>query len=360
LKNENDSVIIKRGEKIMDYSAILSKDKLNILITGDSLSYNRYGYYDTPKENAFNCSPGMPSWAFSLRNRLYFTDEQFVYADDLVFPCKSVAGIDSTSADLYAELFPTKIRTLFPRGDISFSIPVSGDQVVLYFQNRHEGYCTFDIEIDGETKATNVSNRTTPERFNGFEPMLICLEYKNRESHTVTLKNIRGNNPKITVCACGAKYKNITMSGKGNQCVSFFNENFDERIADVCPDFIIMTLSANDRARISLNEYELELKKLLENIFGKLPNSKLLFLIPPSSRDPDDAENNTTPYTSDTVSAKYNDVTYKVCRDYDADIFDISSLFKEQDISSWRFDSIHLNKNGNNILLEALITKLNI
>lgn len=42
----------------------------NIVITGDSLSYNRYGYDAIPRENAWDCAPDTGSWSFRLRDLL--------------------------------------------------------------------------------------------------------------------------------------------------------------------------------------------------------------------------------------------------------------------------------------------------
>ena len=121
-----------------------------------------------------------------------------------------------------------------------------------------------------------------------------------------------------------------------------------------------MTLSANDRARISTEQYENDIKRLFGDILARFPECKTLFLIPPSSRDQNDPQNNCSPYTSDDVSNKFNNITCKICNGFNIDLLDTSSLFDGLSIYSWRFDNIHLNQNGNEILLEAICQRLGI
>ena len=43
-------------------------DGARIVVTGDSLSYNRYDYDPVHRLNAFDCFPDMGSWPFRLRD----------------------------------------------------------------------------------------------------------------------------------------------------------------------------------------------------------------------------------------------------------------------------------------------------
>ena len=82
------------------------------------------------------------------------------------------------------------------------------------------------------------------------------------------------------------------------------------------------------------------------------------------------------PYTSLLTAEAYNRTMEAVCRNlgkdgyngfglnedrqYDIESMRISDLFDDQDVSSWRFDNIHLNHHGNQVLLDALCKKLGL
>ena len=55
----------------------------NIVITGDSLSYNRYSYDEAWRTNAADCFVGMDSWSFKLRKSLISNTRGFVYGDEI-------------------------------------------------------------------------------------------------------------------------------------------------------------------------------------------------------------------------------------------------------------------------------------
>lgn len=344
-----------------------SKKKENIIITGDSISFNRYDYYaDSLGFDAFCYGAGMPSWAFSLRDRLYFCDPQFIFGKDLEFNCKSVSGLDNNSSLPHTEMFGGRIQTLSPCGDVTFEAPIKGGEIVLYLQKRLDDSCTFDVWVDGRPALSNVDTTGNEGMFLGYEPLLLRLECKtDSDKHTVTFKNIRGKHPKITVCGAGAEYRNIVLNGKGSQKASFFIENFEDRIARHSPDLIIITLSANDRAYITPAEYERDTNELFSLIFGGFPECRVLFLLPPSSQNPDDPKSDILPFTSDETAEKYNLITEQAVEAFRKKGFDISSmrissLFEGMAVSDWRFDNIHLNKNGNKILLEAVAKAINL
>ena len=80
-----------------------------------------------------------------------------------------------------------------------------------------------------------------------------------------------------------------------------------------------------------------------------------------------------SPYTSIHTAESYNRTIRRVCEqlgkapydgfvindstDYDIDILDTPSLFEHEPPKFWRFDNIHLNRHGNEVLFNALINK---
>lgn len=350
----------------MTYQEILSKDGARILITGDSLAYNRYSYDRTPRENAFDCGVGMGSWSFALRDRILTSDPYFVYGDELQFSCKAVRGIDHLLEIPYTAMFEGRVQTLHPIGAVSFCVSVQNNQVVLYLQRRADSECTFDIYMDGNIAASDVCTKGDPKEFAGYGLYPVVLPCsKNRSEHYITLANIRGNAPKITIAGAGSKHIDFFLSGKGNQCTRYFVENFEERIGKYAPELVLLSLTANDRGRISAQEMQADLQELFTILFSRFPKCKVLFLLPPSAHNPAEPDSCVSPYTSLIVAETYCCTAEKVCRDFSRKGFDletlcIASLFADMDVSAWRYDNIHMNQRGNSILLEAVADRLGI
>lgn len=359
----------------MSYIETLNKNGANILITGDSIAYNRYGYDLEARENAYNCGVGMPSWSFALRDRIYKSDKQFILGADIRFSCETVAGIDNESAVPHTAMFAGKIQTLLPNESVTFSVPIQGNQIVLYLQKRLDAPCVFDIEIDGETVITDVSTEGKTDEFAGYGLLVLCLPCNaSRKTHTIEFLHIRGESPKITVAGVGAVYKNIVLNGKGGECVSYFIEHFEQRIGQYAPDLLILTLGANDRAQIAPDRLRRDLVQLFSLIGDRFPSCKVLFLLPPSSHCEDDPDRDAVPYTSLLTAEVYNRTIEQVCARfgkeadygmenkllYAIETMRIADLFDDAAVSVWRYDNVHLNPYGNERLLQAVSERLGI
>ena len=362
----------------MTYKEILDKKSANILITGDSLSYNRYGYDDKHRENAYNCGVGMSSWSFSLRDLIYKSDPQFLFGEDISFNCKTIVGIDNNPEVPNTAMFGGKIKTLFPEENVLFTVPIKNDEIVLYLQKRIDHPCRFDVFVDNKLAAKDVNTHGNTEDFAGYGLMLLRLPCDSDIGyHTVEFKNICGDSPKITVAAIGGEYKNIILNGKGGEPVNFFVDNFKERIARYNPDLIILSLGGNDRIMTSPENLRINLIKLFSMIFDKSPSCKVLYLLPPSSHYPSDPDRDVSPYSSIITAETYNRTIERVCRRlgkedgydgfgtnnysvYDIDTMRISDLFDNDAVLQWRYDNIHLNPYGNEVLLKAVADRLGI
>jgi len=348
----------------MDYSSVIFKNNASILITGDSISYNRYSFDDTPRTNAYDCGAGMPSWSFRLRDYLYTLDKQFLYGDEIEFPCKWVAGIDNDSEVPNTAMFGGRIKTLYPSDDVTFSVNIKGDKIVLYLQQRLDAACVFDIEVDGALAAQNVSTQGSADYFAGYALMQVALPCSiEKTEHIISFINIRGDAFKITVAGVGSREMQINLTGKGSMTTTFFLDNFEERIGRYCPDLLIITLGANDRIFDAPAVLRGHLSELFAKVFEVSPECKILFLIPPASHHPDFPIKDFPGYTSlDTIEV-YDRVTQEIC-DEDGkgqiETLSIRKLFEGLKVEDWRFDNIHLNKYGNNALFDAIINKLNL
>ena len=344
---------------------IFRKDGATVVITGDSLAYNRYGYDKKGRHNAQDCGAGLPSWAFALRDRIYGMDPQFALGESLAADCEAVPGLDNDSPVPFTAVFGGRLKTLYPKAEASFAAPIRGSRVVLYLQRRLEGSCVFDVYVDGALAAADVDTAGDPADFAGYGLLVLPLSCEERDSHTLSFRNIRGEAPKITVAAVGSRYVNVVLTGKGGECADYFAGHFEERIGAFRPDLLLLSLGANDRGYRTVFAMQEALTVLYEKVFARVPECNVLHLLPPSSHDPEDPEADVMPYCSDQLAEVYNRSIRRLCvrfRDAGRNIeaFPIYDLFADMEVAEWRFDNIHMNPRGNRVLLEALCEKLGI
>lgn len=359
------------------YLDILQKQNLKVLITGDSLSYNRYTYYEEPHMNAYECGVGMPSWSFRLRDKIYALDSQLIYGSDISFNCSGEAGVFDNAADKYAAAFDGKGYTIAPNGDVEFNVSIKSNQLCVYFQTRPENFCTFDLYIDGILAKKGINLKGEKDFFKGYALLPVAVECdKDLNEHKIEFRNIKGENPKITVAAVGSKFTDINLTGKGSQTTRFFIDNFDERIGCFLPDLLIISLIGNDRARVAPEVMRKDLLEFFARVFKMNKDCKILFLLPPYSHFPSRPDMDSTPHSSIDTANLYNRVVYDVVENMgkdwykqegltptakpDVQILAICDLFDKDDTASWRADNIHLNQNGNNVLLKAVCKILDI
>jgi len=359
---------------------ILSNENVNILITGDSLSYNRYSYDECARENAYNCGVGMESWSFQLRDHVYTSDPQFVYGDELQFDCKSVKGIANDSQVPHTAMFGGKIQTLYPKEEITdrngclhservitFRVTVKSEEIVLYLQRRIDAPCVFDVYVDGVMTMQDVHTQGAMEDFAGYGLMLVSVPCdRERDQHFIKFANIRGDSPIITVAGVGVKRRNIVLNGKGGETVRFFLEHFEERIGRYTPDLLILSITGNDRLMVAPEVLRKDLTELFSKIFQNTPECRVLLLLPPLTHNPLCPEEDVYPYSGLLTAEVYCRVAERVCEKlrkdlgYHIDSLRISSLFDKENVDLWRYDDIHLNRYGNKVLLEAVAGRLGL
>ena len=139
----------------------------NIVITGDSLSYNRYSYDDEPRVNAYDCHIGMDSWSFRIRKEFISSAPGFLYGCEINLSEEKVCGMGEGIDDING-IFGDKVVTVTPKnGMIHFDVESDADEFVIYFQTRPDNYCRFNIYADGVLVKKLVENECFLEYVGG-------------------------------------------------------------------------------------------------------------------------------------------------------------------------------------------------
>ena len=332
----------------------------NLVITGDSLSYNRYGYLPDARVNAWDCPVGMGSWSFRICHSFISSAKGFKYADELEFSGETISGIGE-GFDPMDAVFGERVRTVSTKeGKISFKVQSDNGKVVLYLQKRPRNYCRFKASVDGIVHGEIIDTYGDSAFFRGWSVLhveLVCDENKNL--HEVVLFDFEyaDDNPKVTVAGVGAELKCAVVTGQGCRTAKFINYHFEQRVANFSPDALVLIFGGNDVLYYSPEEYKENLEIFFNTMKARFHKCKILTVtIPPSALY--SGLTNGVKYETqqdwDENQDKYNKVMIELSKKYGAETIITEELFKGIPVEKWRIDDVHMTPFGNDVLFDKV------
>lgn len=362
-------------EEGKDLYSLLSRDDISVVITGDSLSYNRYDFDDQSRINAYDCYPGMPSWSFMLRDAIYQNDSFYIFGDSICYNgCKWSRGNAPENPDTLKYSCPNhgKVATIFIEdcADIcSFTYRHSNsdtDKVILYMQKRPDQFaCIFDIYVDDELILPEIDNIGDNARFQGWELFELELlipgdgmphevSFRNiRKKDSVCLKNPLDTDCRITIAGVGTKRSKIYLTGCGGQTTEFFINNMEERITRYKPECLVFIIGANDYFHLTASEFEVNLDTILKMVKDENPEAEILLISPPRDKCDDHIAK-----LVDMGVKPFIESMYRLSEKHDCVFLDLIELFDGISTDVWRFDNIHLTKWGNTYLARNMLDRI--
>ena len=336
----------------------------SLLITGDSLSYNRYDYINTATPNAADCPVGMDSWSFRIRKSFISSASGFLYGDQLnikePFTHGIGEGIDPTHA-----FFGDRVVTISPQNDaINLEVESKTGRIVIYLQHRLDNYCRFDVYVDGKLRKKAVDTFGRVENFCGFDIITLELECDAaKDLHDIVFCNFEHTEkfPLVTIAGASVEPRFAAISGQGSRTIKFLLYHFKERIAKYSPDMLILILGGNDLIFYSEKEYKFYLETFFKQVLTCFPNCKIATItIPPSAKCLEEIRGVKINSDDDInrLVDKYNAVLEEVSKKNNAICIRQKDIFNKIDPSIWRFDNVHLSKKGNDMLYQAVCEKI--
>ena len=332
----------------------------NLVITGDSLSYNRYGYDDTPRINATDCHIGMNSWSFKLRKKFISSAPGFKYGDELKFDENRVLGLGDGIDDIDS-IFGKRVVTIAPKnGLIHFEAESDTGEIYVYFQCRPNNYCRFKVFVDEKSAQNSVETYCPDSEFSGYALKTVKLSCdKEKRVHKIVFSDFEATElePLVTIAGISTAPRYAYTTGQGSRTAKFLLYHFEERIAKYSPDMLILIFGGNDLLFYSKEEYRTYLEKILKRTKERFPTCKILSItIPPSGKVKDEIRG--IKIESDEalnfIIDDYNKALEEVSEKYGALCIKQKDIFKGMLPEDFRFDNVHLSKTGNNMLYDEI------
>lgn len=314
-----------------DYSYLLEKD-CSVVITGDSLAYNRYDFVDNPRMNAYDCPLGMKSWSFLLRDFLIRSTPGWKPATQL-----KLSG--SFTRVPYIEELPFGQDGIVIEVDATTDIYIQGCPEYLYFITEPTKGALF--EINGET----ISLLGNPEFFEGYSIEIHgCCDG--------ILKNVQEGSRIIFIGGAHTRTE-VHLTGSGSKTAEWFISNSYERINKHKPDLCLIIIGANNRRMNDPESFKGALKTIIEDL--KIAGSEVILITPPHSSTSDPEADTDYNYLPDPIITKpILDATYELADEYNITLMDLFKFYSGYPNDIWRYDNTHFTKLGNKMLFEAL------
>lgn len=351
-----------------DISNIMTQDGVMIVGTGDSLLANAidFGPGTDVAGNAYDNPQGMMSWAFMMRDACYASDPFFVSSDDLVIS-GTVAGFNQAPEYLFP--FNNRYKQfLAGEGDV-VGIGVQNvprriyTTVTLLFATSMLGNACGNVDVyvdDVFNKTINLDGST--RQYNGTE--MVSVPVPNGRISLRNFKNPDGTAPATPVGAfiLGITHRNVTvkMTGHGGWTSKNILDDFDQRIGQYAPDVLFMVIGANDMnsqtpgEQQTPDEYYANVTEIVARARALKPLCEVVLMsAPPAAIAGAESKTSIVPWANQPVYAwlkKLQQVAVE-CNGFYLDLYDLLGPMPPE---QYRYDAIHFNKSGNNIVYRAV------
>ncbi len=318
-----------------DYSYVLSNKK-SVVITGDSLAYNRYDFMNIPKNDAYLCYPGMKSWSFLLRDYLITNQLGFISGRELLSKFQTNVTFFCESSFMTTVPFMMDGACITLKQDESISLNTGSGYLFLLTDPINGGEVTIDQQVIETTGNKNM--------FLGYD--IICIPVTNG---VITCKV---DKMRLNIIGFSTVGTMTFLTGSGSKTTKWLADNLKERVLKYKPDLLIVIIGANDRNNSTPKESHDSLQYII-----KKSNCDIILLTSPHSTTSDPDNGNI--YLPNPLKTKpIIDCQYNLCKENDLTLVDLFKLFSGIDSKDWRYDNVHLSRKGNKQLFTYLINEL--
>lgn len=338
----DDYTVIRPGLRKIGASICGGGTQLSGVVTGDSLSFNGFGYVGWPTagggyatENPF----GLSSWSHMLRDLFFTASTAFVPIQDVD------VTTDATITFLEGNFFN------FALNQKVVNFYFSGLDKKLVVQNLYTGAkcliisyapaseaCLF--EVDG-VEYSNLS----PDGHYQSRGFFMVPHTGNFATVTKVRYISTGQGGNLWFYGVGEGGRTVLrLTGKGAWTSGQILAEFSTLVAPYNPDYIIDIIGANDIGQgVTVAQFKSNLVDFIAEARRSKANCEIAFI--------------STPPTSsfDRVTAKrYIKAMRQVVDDYGCSLIDLYSALEQVDSSYYRHDNIHFNRAGDTLVFNIV------
>lgn len=314
--------------------------KLSGVITGDSLSFNAFGYpagWPTSGGGYATANPfGLSSWAHLLRDFLVTSTPAFTPIKDVNFDTNAVVKAGFGNTWDYG-LNGRHIAFEFSSGNtLRIRHTYSGSPALLLSYAPPESAVTF--KVDGVSYSTLAPDTKYQSR--GY----LSIPCYTTETVISEVAAVAGGSPVLTIY--GTTQIGVptpALTGKGAYTSAQILAEYPTLVGDYAPDYIFYIIGANDIGGVPVATFKQNLKDFVDLSRAAKPNCEIVLIsTPPSSS-----------FTYSKV-LPYIQAMAELAESDRLSLIDLYSLLVDVPVSEYRFDNIHFNTAGDTLVFNML------
>jgi len=362
--------------KPKDLSGLIQTNGKNVVITGDSLSYNNYGFGFPFAATAQDANAGIRSWGFLLRDAIHMSDPCFTYGDNIPWHIKnpSYAAVAINNTNPFVLPFNNRsLRCVVSNSAAEVTLTVQSfnivnKQVILHLAHSPGQPGKFDVYYNDNNGGADVFVQNVEigngVAHQGYAPFTVVIPINTVDSCArIIFKNFTdvSNNPIVTplafyVLAAASKLTNVYTTGVGGTTSEYTNTNYTALIGSYDPDLLILCTGANDRVSYGIDRHIAALDSIITKARTTNPAVRIIHITAPPAVGVDNPG-----FYPDTATAfgstmqQWVSAVERLCASRDVEFFNQYRYLYNVESSYLFVDGIHLTRNAGRDIFKALI-----
>jgi lysophospholipase L1-like esterase len=342
----DDYTVINPDVRRLAANAMSLSQTLQTVITGDSLSFNGYGYADFAVVGSGYATDqpfGMSSWSHLIRDLLFTANSAFTGLQDL--RVKTTASvIYATTPEMFKNLGINAKAAFYNFTDTGKNLKVQSNYsttaylVVSYAPASDAVY----FVVDG----TEYDNETPVGENLGYGYLLVPTGTTETTITNVRKKTGGGSGGFWLYGITAQNTKTVKITGKGGYTSGQILSEYASLVGAYIPDVIYYIIGANDiDAGVPLATFSSNIESFISNARAAKSDCTIILISSVPSSAPSLSRSNTKPY----IKAMRD-----IARDTESSLIDLYSKLETIPSTYWQFDSIHFNKQGDDLVFNII------
>lgn len=363
-----------------DLSGEIQTHGKKVVITGDSLSYNNYGFGFAFAGTAQEANAGIRSWGFLLRDAIHMSDPCFVYGDNIPWhinnPSYAATAINNTNPFV----LPFNNRSLRfvvsnSAAEITLtlnSFHIVNKQIVLHLAHSPGQPGKFNVYYNDNNGGGDVLLPASPIQVGngvgnqGYAPFTLTIPLNTLDcGGRIILKgftNVAGaalsTAMAFYVLAAGSKLTNVYTTGVGGTTSEYTNTNFTTLAGQYTPDVLVLCTGANDRVAYGIDRHITALDSIFTKARAANPQVRIIHITTPPATGMDNPG-----FYPDTATGfgstmrEWVSAVERLCRDRNVFFFNQYRFLYDINNSYLFVDGIHLTRNAGRDVFKAIMSE---
>jgi len=350
-----------------DLSSLRHRPHLKLVVTGDSLSYNRYDYDPAGRATAEAGKYGYKSWAYLIRDAFLRNLPGWCGVGDMLIGSESTADLKYEAGSFAEYYLPLDGRRIGGGFDVDETLILyvpptapadpsrSTGPLYLYIMTAPTANAgTFTATVYNAVTGAQVGDPVSFSSESGGAYLDYALKAVSLGTAIATFTPIKivieldtqaGVGPtNLTVLGTASTEVTWKHTGQGSTTTDWLATNVATLVTDHTPDIVLICTGANDIGG-GLTEAQTYANVLATVDAIRTANvyTEIVLISPPP-----------TSSRADSVALTRVRAIRRVAAERDCGYIDLFSVFRRTDPAYWRYDNIHMTKEGNQMAFEAI------